>query len=216
MDPIIIIESTPTSTVINPWSGICYANSGQSVSFSIMSGITGANVSFEWYLNDVLVGISSGYTLNNPTTNDNVYVKVINCVSSPCCNECVVEDIDFYCNNILGVLDYYIDLKSSFEYSIQSIVLLSDGDISNIQVLIDSIPIVWSGSVGSFNLSLSTITEITAISSNNIGSNQAIYITSSSTSATKLRGKLKIQRVRCLTTTTTTSGCSINGSIVCT
>ena len=72
---IITIESVPTSI-----SDICYTQSGDTVNFSIISGITGSlNISFEWYLNGALVSIEDEYNLTSPSDNDVVYVKVINC-----------------------------------------------------------------------------------------------------------------------------------------
>ena len=82
MDSIIRIESSPISL-----SGYCYINTGQTVNFSIISGITGGIlVTYEWYLiRDLvttLVGIGSGLTLTSLESNDQIYVKVINCNGS--------------------------------------------------------------------------------------------------------------------------------------
>lgn len=74
---IITIESVPTSS-----GDTCYVASGTPVNFSIISGVTvDLNVSFEWYLNGALVSIEREYNLLTPTTDDVVYVKVINCCS---------------------------------------------------------------------------------------------------------------------------------------
>lgn len=74
---IITIESVPTSS-----GDTCYVQSGETVNFSIVSGVTeDLNVSFEWYLNGSLVSIEREYNLISPTTDDVVYVKVINCCS---------------------------------------------------------------------------------------------------------------------------------------
>jgi hypothetical protein len=82
MDSIITIESFPISS-----GGYCNVNSGQTVTFSIISGITsGILVTYEWYLirnlETTLVGISSGLTLTSLETDDQIYVKVINCNGS--------------------------------------------------------------------------------------------------------------------------------------
>jgi len=74
---IIVIESNPISS-----GDTCYVQTGQTVNFSIVSGITGAsNISFEWYLNGTLVSIENEFNLISPSNNDAVYVKVINCSS---------------------------------------------------------------------------------------------------------------------------------------
>lgn len=71
MTPIILIESTPTSI-----GNVCYITPGSPVTFRIVSGIT-SNVYYQWYLNDVLVSVGSGYTLSNPSLNDKVYMKQV-------------------------------------------------------------------------------------------------------------------------------------------
>jgi len=79
--PIIIIESSPKSSSIS--GGTCYFYPGESVNFSVISGISaGIAISYEWYLNDVLVSIATGYTLISPTVNDQVYVKIVNCIGT--------------------------------------------------------------------------------------------------------------------------------------
>ena len=67
MSDIIIIESNPLSS-----SGICYTTGGP-VTFSVVSGVTGIDVAYYWYLNDVLVSIGSGYTLSSSTNNDQIH-----------------------------------------------------------------------------------------------------------------------------------------------
>ena len=79
MDTIIKIETFPISH-----SDYCYINSGQTVVFSIISGVTdGILLTYEWYLirNFIrtLVGIGSGLTLTSLETDDQIYVNVINC-----------------------------------------------------------------------------------------------------------------------------------------
>lgn len=70
----IIIESNPTSS-----GDTCYVNSGSSIYFTVISGITSLDVTYQWYLNGLLVGIESGYTLENPSTDDVVWVDILNC-----------------------------------------------------------------------------------------------------------------------------------------
>ena len=61
---MIVIKNTP----------IYY---GQSILFTIDSVAYSCNYSsFEWYLNDVMIGTESSYILLLPKTGDKVYVKV--------------------------------------------------------------------------------------------------------------------------------------------
>jgi len=59
---VIQIESNPISA-----GGVCDVVSGQPVDYTIVGGISdNIYVTYEWYLNDTLVSIGTGYTLTNP------------------------------------------------------------------------------------------------------------------------------------------------------
>jgi hypothetical protein len=314
MDPIIRIESFPISS-----GGYCNVNSGQTVTFSIISGITsGILVTYEWYLirnlETTLVGISSGLTLTSLETDDQIYVKVINCNgssgisgtsgtsgSSGTSNNgtsgtsgtsglinltgttdnqiiiwsgntweisnklvipgsftfdpsrgvmvyetiedghyeiaifgdsyglsgvtngdhlvynngywvnsaitCNYENIYFYYNDIISGTSqkYYIDLLSSFDYKIVSIILQSDKPI-NVDVKIDNMPILWSGNTTTINIS-SGITETISNNYNYVPIGKSVTLnTVDNDNGTKIiQGKIKYLRSTCVTTTTTTT-----------
>lgn len=139
---LIKIESSPISIV-----DTCYVTSGSSVMFSVISGITSdVHVTYEWYLVrsglTSLVSISSGYTLQNPETDDEVYLNVINCVASG-----GIIDVPFYFNDVTpGVSQsYFLDLSASFDYIIMQVVLNCNGIMNDIEIEINGISnVIWS------------------------------------------------------------------------
>ena len=84
-------------SVIISYSPIQYSTS---LLFSVVTGITTSYYAgFEWYLNDVLVGTESTYTLVSPSTGDRVYAKVKDYITG-----CPVYwyDGQFYGGNFTG------------------------------------------------------------------------------------------------------------------
>ena len=204
MDPIIRIETSPITIPIDVNSGTCSVTAGTPITFTIVSGISaGIYVTYEWYVNDILVNVGSGYTLTNPQQDDNVYVKVLNCVGNGW-----IEDIFFYYNDIIdGVPQtYWIDLAASFDYRVISAIMRCGSDMYDVEIQINGTPIVWTGSATSIDVS-SVITETIAINLNDVLAGDAITLVTSGNildDATVLQGKLRIVRVPGLTTTTTT------------
>ena len=204
MDPIIRIESSPVSVPIDANSGTCSISAGTPVSFTIISGISdNVYATFEWYVNDILVSIGTGFTLTNPQQDDNIYVKVLNCVGNGW-----IEDIYFYYDQInAGVPEvYWIDLSASFDYRVISTVMRCGSDMYDVEIQINGTPIEWTGSATSIDVS-SVITETIAINLNEVFAGDAITLVTSGNigdNATVLQGKLRIVRVPGLSTTTTT------------
>jgi hypothetical protein len=198
MDPIIRIESSPiTSIPIDTWSGTCYTPS-QPVTFNVISGITnGIYVSYEWYLNNILVSIGSGYTLNNPQQDDNIYVKVLNCSGSGLKIGDWIEDVSFYYNDVIAGVPqtYYVDTLASFNYRIISAVLRCDNQLFDVEIQIDSIPVVWTGAAISIDVT-NIINETLAVNSNSVTSNNIVTLVTNGTydTSTLLQGKLRIVR----------------------
>jgi hypothetical protein len=193
MDPIIVIESNPTS-----FSGVCSVSSGQPVTFRVLSGLSsGILVSYEWYLNGILVSISSGYTLNNPSQNDEINLNINNCNSS---SSSIIEDIRFNFNDYEFVDPMYID-TASFNYRIISIELycgptVTNPSIDNVQININGNPVEWYGTLTSID-----VTDIPYIyyaeSNNDVSSDDIIslYMNNAAIgSPLFIRGKLKVQR----------------------
>ena len=200
MNPIILIQSSPITI-----SGTSYITSGQTVHFTVVSGISNGVIA-SWYLNDVLVALGSGYTLTNPATNDVVYAKVINC----CCGcsgetgggSSWIEDInfDFYGQVNAGWLQmFYIDTYASFDYTILSAVLMCDPEgstVNDIEIWIDGTPIVWDGSVTTLNIT-DIITSTDAVTANNVTADSVVTLNTfayDTGTPTTIRGKLKIRR----------------------
>lgn len=187
---LIKIESSPISS-----GDTCYVLSGNSVTFSVISGVTNdVNVTYEWYLTrselTTLVSISSGYTLANPETNDEVYLNVINCVASG-----GIIDIPFYFNDVTpGVSQlYYLDLSASFDYIIIAAVARCDGDMYDVQLLIDGTPVEWSDLTNSIDIS--TVVNTNYAKSSNIvmsGSIVNLFTSGTSDTANVVQGKLRI------------------------
>lgn len=187
---LIKIESSPISIV-----DTCYVTSGSSVTFSIISGITSdVHVTYEWYLVrsglTSLVSISSGYTLTNPETDDEVYLNVINCVASG-----GIIDVPFYFNDVTpGVPQiYYLDLSASFDYIIMEVVLWCNNNIYDAEIQIDGSPIIWSDL--STTIDISSVIDITKTNTaNSVGTGGIVTLVTSSGSdtATVVQGKLRI------------------------
>jgi hypothetical protein len=204
MSSPIRIESSPISI-----SDVCHSISGQSILFTVISGITSSSVSCEWFLNGNSVYVGSSYILLSPHTNDEVYARVINCSGSTGLKiGDWIEDIMFYYNDVpAGVKTYYIDLKASFNYKILSIVLKSD-NVSTTQITIDDVPIVWTNSGTSINIT-NTISDTEAIRSNNVSIGQKVKLLTNGTNV--IRGKVRFRRIMAnslspsLTTTSTTT-----------
>lgn len=198
----IIIESSPISS-----NGFCQSNSGQSIIFTIVSGITSSTVYCEWFLNGNSVYFGSSYILLTPNTNDEVYARVVTCSGETLRIGNWIEDNMFYYNDVpAGVHTYYIDLKASFNYKILSSVFKSNNN-GLIQMEIDGTPIVWTGSGTSINIS-NSITDTEAISSNYVSIGQKVTLITNGTNV--IRGKVRFIRVRknnsiYLPTTTTTT-----------
>lgn len=190
---LIKIESSPISS-----GDTCYALSGNSVAFTVISGITNdVNVTYEWYLTrsgtTTLVSISSGYTLANPETDDEVYLNVINCVASG-----GIIDIPFYFNDVTpGVPQlYYIDLSASFDYVILAAVMRCDGNMYSAQIQIDGSPVIWSDLSPTIDISSAINTTGTSVSNNvDTGSIITLVTTGTSDTSTILQGKLKVMKV---------------------
>lgn len=202
---IIKIESSPISS-----GGICSVLTGQPVTFTVFSGLSnGIFVSYEWYLNDVLVSIGTGYTLSSPSEGDNVYVKIINCASSTGLTiGDWVDDIYFYFNDVTTGIPqlYYIDLLSSFDYDILSTVLRSDSTMDDIRIEINGTPIEWTGSATSIDVT-QIITETGAIGLNTVLTDSIVTLLTSGTdnNAKVIQGKLRVRRTTGATTTSTTT-----------
>ncbi len=200
----IIIESSPISS-----NGICYSNSGQSIIFNIVSGITSSTVYCEWFLNGKSVYFGSSYILLTPNTNDEVYARVVNCSGETLRIGNWIEDNIFYFNDVpSGVHTYYIDLKASFNYKILSSVFKSSNN-GVVQIQIDGTPIIWSGSGNTINISNSII-DTEAIGSNYVTIGQKVTLITNGTNV--ISGKIRFIRVMKndrvplpSTTTTTTS-----------
>lgn len=196
----VIIESSPISI-----AGYCHSISGQSILFTVISGITSSSVSCEWFLNGNSVYVGTSYILLSPHTNDEVYARVINCSGSTGLKiGDWIEDIMFYYNDVpSGVQTYYIDLKASFNYKILSIVLKSD-NVSTTQITIDDVPIIWTNSGTSINIT-STISDTEAIRSNDVSIGQKVKLLTNGTNV--IRGKVRFRRIMAnsLSPSTTTS-----------
>jgi len=194
MSQIITIESNPVSS-----SGNCYVTAGTPVTYTVVSGISaGIYVSYEWYLNGTLVGIGTGYTLTNPQMGDEVYLKILNCTGGVHIGDWI-DDITFYYNDVsAGVPQtYYIDLKASFDYDVISAVLNSDATINSVEIQINNVPIVWTGSATSIDIT-PIITETSAISANSVLEDDLVTLVTQGTDSgtpTIIRGKLKVRRV---------------------
>jgi hypothetical protein len=208
MSEIITIESNPVSS-----SGNCYVYTGNPVIFTVISGISaGIYISYEWYLNDVLVGIGTGYTLSSPQQDDEVYLKILNCTGNGVQIGDWIEDIFFYYNAVHSEVAsmYYVDLKASFDYNILSTVLYSEHTIYDAQILINGVPVVWTGSATSVDIT-PIITETNAISSNIVAKDDLITLTTAGIDSgggvdiMTISGKLKINRIGNVTSTTTTA-----------
>lgn len=269
---IITIDSYPNST-----SGVCYVATGNTVSFTIISGITdGIIVTYEWHLIrnyiDILVGIGSGYTLSDPQLNDEIYVKVINCTGTSgtsgssgtsgtsgtngssgtsgisginhlselldvnvsgislqdgqilvydngywvnsgfTSNYCIIDDVYFYFY-LFTNQEYYIDLKASYDYIILSANLYSTQNISNIKILINDVPITWTGYTTLINFT-SGITETLAYASNYVTTGDIVSLSGITETSNIIQGKLKIQKGNCIVTTTTTTFTPIDDKYV--
>ncbi len=194
MSQIILIESSPVSS-----GGVCQVLAGQPVTFTVISGITaGLNIAYEWYLNDVLVGIGSGYTLASPQESDEVYLNVLNCSVNGAQIGDWIEDIVFYFNDVTAGLPqlYYIDLMASFDYEVISTVLRSDATILDAEIQINGTPIVWPGSSTSIDIT-PVITETLAVNDNHVLEDDLVTLVTygvDTDSPTIIQGKLKIRR----------------------
>ncbi len=209
----IIIESSPVSI-----SGNCYANAGQSITFTIVSGITSASTIFEWFLNGESVYFGTSYTIYSAAPNDEVYVKVIECsntIKLKIGNW--IEDNIFYYNDIISgsTQTYNIDMNATFSYKILSIVLQCSNNMSDVELRINNIPVVWR--YGVTGLTTTTSIDVTsgiidtdAYSSNTVfPGDDVTLVTSSIGNSILLQGKMRFLRYTPLSpaplTTTTTS-----------
>jgi len=189
---LITIESNPVSS-----GGTCNVESGQEVTFYVSDGVSdGTYVSYEWYLNNNLVSIGSGYTLANPTQDDEVKLYVLNCAGNSLRIGDWIEDIPIYYKDAMsaGRL-YYLDISSSFDYEILSVVLMSDSSLDNVGILIDGSYVIWPSAATTVDVT-SIITETVAVSANSvsIGNAVTLLIPSSSSTSTYISGKMKIRR----------------------
>ena len=104
--PTVIIQSTPIQV-----NDTCYVCPGTPVTFNIVSGLT-EGASYQWYLNDVLVSIGSGYTLVNPNPSDKIYMKEV--ISTNQCNSYrVVDNTNIPNEDNVGTLRYRLISSNS-------------------------------------------------------------------------------------------------------
>jgi hypothetical protein len=85
--------------------------------FYIISGTSGALFGYEWYLNDILVGTQSTYTLVSGSPGDRVYVKIVAYPS-------YWYDGDFYGGEFTGVFSggtFHYGILNGIEYNKQEI-----------------------------------------------------------------------------------------------
>lgn len=210
MTPIII-----QSSIGSDISGNCYASYGQSITFTIVSGITTSSVYFEWFLNDISVYFGSIYTLYSASPNDQVYVKAVDCVGTS--NLRLgnwIEDNDFYFNDVIlpgPPQTYDIDMNASFDYKIHSIVLQCSDVMSYIELRINNNPVVWrygyTGITNGITIDVTTgIGDTEAYGSNIVRIGDDVTLVSSSIGHSHLlQGKVRFLRYIPLSPTTTTT-----------
>jgi len=112
-------------------------------------------------------------------------------------------DINFYYNDIISgtTQSYYIDLLSNYDYIINSIVLQSDKDINNVEILINDTNIIWSGATTTINVT-SGITEYFADNNNFVYNSDSVILKTSGSDlgATLIQGKIKYYRYKSIST----------------
>jgi len=209
MTPIII-----QSSLITDISGNCYASAGQSITFTIVSGITSSSTSFEWFLNGISVYFGTSYTLYSASSNDEVYVKVVDCIESIKLRiGDWVEDNTFYYNDIISgsTQTYDIDMNATFNYKILSIFLQCSDVTSDIILKINNVPVVWKygvhGTITGTTINVSSgIVDIESYSSNIVLiGDDVTLVTSSVSDSVLLQGKFKFLRYIPFSPTTTTT-----------
>lgn len=90
---------------------------------------------------------------------------------------------------------YYLDIKATVPYNIDSVVLQSDDTMDDVAVKIGSTPVTWSGSITGIDVTTS-ITETDAYSGYSVAAGNAVTLVTSGTDGdpTLIRGKLNITR----------------------
>lgn len=105
------------------------------------------------------------------------------------------EDISFEFRDIEAgtAQEYILDIAASYEYTIVSAVLESDGTLSGVAVEIEGVPVTGIDAVA-----VSTLATYTSTGNNSVTDNNQVTITTTTSysgTPTLLRGKLRVRRV---------------------
>jgi len=86
---------------------------------------------------------------------------------------------------------YILDIKASFGYTIDGVVLQSDSTMDNVEIQIVSTAVTWTGSVTSIDVTASVV-ETAAIATNTVSAGDQVKLVTSGTDGTPtlIRGKI--------------------------